>query len=458
MLKLTETVDYGENEKIPLKVNMIYGLGNLGTTLFTGIFDGAIVKYYTDKVFLQPIYIGIAFLIFAIWNALNDPIFGHMSDKTRTKIGRRIPYLRVISFVFGISFVIVWFPPIGTQIEIFIYLLITIFIFDTCFTIYGLCYIALMPEMSLDPNERTKLSLYMTVFGMIGVIITFLIPFMFLTQIGGKEEFQFICIIISIVGTILIILAAFTLKERVGFYDKEKSFGLIENTKYCLKNKAFITFVLYNFGLTLIFSNLVTSILYYTQYVLNLKGEAVFIPLLIVIGGFFTTYFLTPKLDEKYGIRKSLLITGILGIFGFLLLLIPDLILSSIAISIIAASIAVYAILGNPMIADICDDDEIKTGSRREGSFFGINALVTKPAISLGVFIITLMLNYSEYFPQLTEYFQYPQSVGVKIAIQITMGLIFAVVFGLSLISLYFYPIHGEYYTRLKEEIKKRHL
>ncbi|NVM03468.1 MAG: MFS transporter [Candidatus Helarchaeota archaeon] len=455
---MTETVNYGDNEKIPLKVNMVYGLGNMGTSLLTGIFDGAIVKYYTDKVFLEPIYIGIAFLIFAIWNALNDPIFGNMSDKTRTKIGRRIPYLRVTSFIFGIAFILLWFPPIGTQIEIFIYLLITIFFFDTCFTIYGLCYIALMPELSLDPNERTKLSLYMTVFGMIAVMITFLIPFMFLTRIGGKAEFQFICIIIAIVGTILIILAAFTLKERVGFYDKEKSFGLIENTKYCLKNKSFITFVIYNFGITLIFSNLVTSILYYTQYVINLTGAAVFLPLIIVIAGFFITYFLTPRLDEKFGFRKSLLITGVFGIFGFLLLLIPDVVLSSIAISIIAASLAVYAILGNPMIADICDDDEIKTGTRREGSFFGINALVTKPAISLGVFILTFMLNYSEYFPQITEYFGFPQSVGVKIAIQITMGLIFAGVFGLSLISLYFYPIHGEYYSRLKEEIKKRHL
>ncbi|MFX1452685.1 MAG: MFS transporter, partial [Promethearchaeota archaeon] len=181
---MTETVSYGESEKIPLKTHMIYGLGNMGTTLLTGIFDGAVVKYYTDKIFLEPLYIGIAFMIFAIWNALNDPIFGHMSDKTRTKIGRRIPYLRVVSFIFGISFVIIWFPPsnVQAQFDIFLYLLITIFFFDTCFTIYGLCYIALMPELSLDPNERTKLSLYMTVFGMIATIITFLIPFMFLTR------------------------------------------------------------------------------------------------------------------------------------------------------------------------------------------------------------------------------------------------------------------------------------
>jgi len=454
---MSEIISYGENEKIPVKIHIVYGLGNMGTSLLTGIFDGAIVKYYTDKIFLQPLYIGIAFLIFAIWNALNDPIFGHLSDRTRTTIGRRIPYLRVISFIFGISFILLWFPPIGTQFDIFIYLLITIFFFDTCFTIYGLCLIALMPELSLDPNERTKLSLYMTVFGMVAVIITFLIPFMFLTGMGGKGEFQFICIINGIVSTALLILAAFTLKERVGFYDKEKSFGLIEDVKYCLKNRPFIFFVLYNFGLTLIFSNIITIILYYTQYVLNLTGDAIFIPLLIVIGGFFITYFITPKLDQKFGIRKSLLITGVIGTFGFLLILIPNIVVGIIAFSIIAASLAVYAILGNPMIADICDDDEIKTGTRREGSFFGINALVTKPAISLGVFIITFMLNYSEYFPQLTEYLGFPQSFGVKIAIQLTMGLIFAGVFVLSLISLYFYPIHSEYYSKLKEEIKKRH-
>ncbi|MFX1450975.1 MAG: MFS transporter, partial [Promethearchaeota archaeon] len=185
---MSENITYGDNEKISLKVNIVYGLGNMGTMFLTGIFDAACVKFYTDKVFLQPIYIGIAFLLFAIWNALNDPIFGHLSDRTRTKIGRRIPYLRIVSFTFGITFILVWFPPsnVQAQFDIFLYLLITILLFDTCFTIFGLNMIALLPELSLDPNERTKLSLYMTIFGMVAIVITFLVPFTFLTRTGGK--------------------------------------------------------------------------------------------------------------------------------------------------------------------------------------------------------------------------------------------------------------------------------
>lgn len=458
---MSERISYGKSEKISLKINLVYGIGNMGTSLLTGIFDGAVVKYYTDKVFLQPIFIGIAFLIYAIWNALNDPIIGFLSDNTRTKIGRRIPYMRITSFIFGIAFILVWFPPspplIGSQLDTFWYLLITILLFDTVFTIYGLCIIALLPELSLDPNERTKLSVYLTVFGIVGTVIAFLIPFIFLTTTGGKEQFQFLCIIIAIIATICFFIASFTLKERLDFYDKSKSFGVKDNFIYCLKSKSFICYVLYNFGLTLVSSNIVTMVLYYTQYVLYLGGETSILPLVIIFIGFLATYFVSNRIQQKFGIRKSLMIFTTFGIIGFLLVLVPSFITAIIAISIFASSIAIYSILINPMMADVCDEDEIRTGLRREGSYFGMNALITKPSISLGVFIITFILEYSQYFPKLTEYFGYPQSVGVEIGIRIMIGVVPAIILAICLIPLYFYPLHGSYGLQVKEEIKKRH-
>jgi len=457
VLDLTKIVNFEDREKISQKFKIAFGLGNMGSFILSGLFNSSCVKFYTDKIFLAPGYIGLAFLIFAIWNALNDPIFGHLSDKTRTKIGRRIPYLRVMSFTYGISFILLWIPPSGSQLDLFLYLLITILFFDTCYTFFGLCISALLPELSLDPNERTKLSLYATAFGAIGSIISFVVPFVYLTKIGGKGEFQFICLILAIATTVMFFICSFTIEERKDFYEDQESLGLIDAVKYCLKNKAFICFVIFNFGLTIISSGIYTVILYYTQYVLHLSGSAAFLPLIIILIGFLITYSLTPRINKKFGIRKSLMIMGVFGIFGFLLTLIPNLIVAIIAFSIVASSIAVYAILVNPMIADICDEDELQTGLRREGAYFGVNALIVKPAVSLGVFIITFILEYSGYFPQLTEYFGYPQSVGVEIGIRIAMGLVPAIFLGMGLITLYFYPLHGEYYIKLKEEIKRRH-
>ena len=396
-------MSFGDREKVALKYKIAYGLGNMGSVTLSSIFNSSAVKFYTDKVFLSPTLIGLAFLIFAIWNAINDPVFGYLSDRG-TKYGRRVPFLRIMSFTYGISFILLWFPPSGffldpnNQFTLFLYLLVTILFFDTCYTIFGLVIAALLPEMSLDTNERTKVSQFGVAFSIVGGIGAFLIPFIFLTTTGGRDIFQLINIIIAILATVTFFICSFTIKERKEFYEGKESLGLIDAVKYCLKNKAFLYFVVFNFCLTLIYTNVITVVLYYTQHVLRLSGTAVILPLLIIFMGFLMTYIITPKLNEKYGIRKLILIMGTIGVFGMVFTLVSNIVVALIAFTVVATAVGVYAILINPMVGDICDEDERNTGLRREGAYFGVNALIVKPAISLGVFIITFILEESKYF------------------------------------------------------------
>ncbi len=83
-----------------IKDKLIWGLANFGTSIIQGVFATTMVYFYHVYLELNPFYITIAAVLYAIWNALNDPIFGYISDKTRTNLGRRIPFMRFTALHF----------------------------------------------------------------------------------------------------------------------------------------------------------------------------------------------------------------------------------------------------------------------------------------------------------------------------------------------------------------------
>ena len=95
--------NYTRNDKI------VWGVSSFGTSLIQGIFATTTVIFYHVYLALDPFYIGITAVIYAVWNALNDPIFGYISDRTRTKLGRRIPFMRFTAPFLAITFIIFWF-------------------------------------------------------------------------------------------------------------------------------------------------------------------------------------------------------------------------------------------------------------------------------------------------------------------------------------------------------------
>jgi len=125
-------------EKLPLKSKIAYGGFGAGISLPSQIAFSAITFFYTAKLGLDVELAGIAWLIFSFWNAINDPLFGFIEDKTKSeKYGRRIPYIRFGAPLYGIAFIFCWIPfvSINSQTALFFNLIIVLFVFDTMFTI-----------------------------------------------------------------------------------------------------------------------------------------------------------------------------------------------------------------------------------------------------------------------------------------------------------------------------------
>ena len=147
---------------------IVYSIGNVGLTGFLQLMSVYLLFFLIDEVHMDPWLASLVFLIsYGIWNAINDPIIGHLSDNTRTKWGRRKPYIILgipITFIFA---VLIWSPPLGGEplvdphaLSIFLYMLIVISIYEFGFTMVTLCRNAVFPEMWTDLKDRSEVTIY----------------------------------------------------------------------------------------------------------------------------------------------------------------------------------------------------------------------------------------------------------------------------------------------------------
>jgi GPH family glycoside/pentoside/hexuronide:cation symporter len=201
--------------KLSFSYKFVWGLASLGTSLISGIYGGLLTIFYQDYLGLNATLIGIAATIYAVWNAFNDPLFGYITDRTRSKRGRRIPYMRFTAPFLALTFILVWFaPPAAGQQTLFWWMLVTMLLYDTCYTIIGLVYSALLPEVTESDAQRNGLQISGSLFAMLGTLLGFLIPDMVRPQSAG-DSFVPLYVTMIIVGVFsmgLIMLTTFKVK------------------------------------------------------------------------------------------------------------------------------------------------------------------------------------------------------------------------------------------------------
>ena len=278
-------------KKFSFKFKVSWGVAALGTSLISGIYGAMLPIFYQDYLGLAAKWIAIASTVYAIWNAINDPLFGFITDNTRSKHGRRIPYMRFTAPFLALTFVLVWFAPQGAgDIAQFWWMLVTMLLYDTCYTIIGLVYSALLPEVTESDAERNGLQISSSLFAMLGMILGFLIPDMVRPKAGvdaGLLPFRLAMIGVALVAMFLIIFTTFKVKERKEFTAVDKPLSLIESLKYTFTSKSFIVLVSENF-MAILTSSLVTGSLFYiADYVMQaptiLLLVALFVPIVIMI-------------------------------------------------------------------------------------------------------------------------------------------------------------------------------
>ena len=440
--------------KFNTRQKLNWAMANFGGAIISGIYGALLPIFYIDYLGLSEnaTIIYVIQIVYMIVNAFNDPIFGFISDKTRLKQGRRIPYMRYTAPFLALTFILIWFSPDLTAGEwaVFWWMLIMTCLYDTAYTIIFLVYSALLPEITEDEPERNSLQVFASFFGLIGMIIGFIIPELFRNL--DKFLLQMSMIAVGILGGALIMYTTFKFKERPEFTKVDEPLGLIDSIKYTFKSKSFIILVSANFMGIFIQALVVGSIYFLADYITHTSSMIllifIFIPLLIGI-------WLTPRLLKKWGAVRAdqyLLLAGGIGLV--LLTFMPTNELIYLCLVIASFGFIGPLIYTNILFAQVIDEDETKTGVRREAAFFGVNALLTKPAQSLAIVIPAALLNATNFIPH--DVGTPPvlnQPIEALIAIRLFIGLIPGIALILACIILQFYPIRGEYWEKLQKEI-----
>ena len=445
--------------KLSLKYKISWGVAALGTALISGIYGAMLPIFYQDYLGVSAKWIGVAATIYAIWNAINDPLFGFITDNTRSKLGRRIPYMRFTAPFLALTFVLVWFAPEGAgQIGQFIWMLVTMLLYDTAYTIIGLVYSALLPEVSESDAERNGLQISSSLFSMLGMILGFLIPDM-VRPTGGDTSllpFRLAMIAVGLVGMALILFTTFKVKERREFTQVDQPLSLIDSIKYTFTSKSFLVLVASNF-MAILTSSLVTgSMFYLADYVMQkptiILLVAIFVPILVMIPT-------TSLLRKKFGVvRTQQLLLLISGIGLTALPFVPQ---PLIWVCLVMAGIGLAGpqVLTNVLFAQVADEDELRSGVRREGAFFGVNALITKPAQSVALWLVAFVLEQTAFVTREANggaaFLNQPETA--IFGIKTFMGLVPGIALLLGALILFIYPLQGQHLAKVKEDVLKLH-
>lgn len=434
-----------------------WGLASFGGSMIGGIYASLLPIFYVDYLGLveNAAIIYYIQIIYLIVNALNDPLFGIYSDKSKSKKGRRIPFIRFTAPFLALTFILVWFAPDRSagNWNIFWWMVITTCLYDTAYTIIFLVYSALLPELTEDEPERNSLNMFWQFFSMIGTIFGFIIPDLFRNQ--SRFLLLMSMVLVGIIGMALILYTSFKFTERPEFTKIGEPLGFIKAFKVTIKNKAFLIVVAANFMGILIQSLIVGSLFYLADYILQQSTMILliflFIPLLAGI-------WVTPKLIKKWGVVRSDQFLLVIGGSGLILLFfitafnIPALVYLTLAIA--ALGFVGPLIFTNVLFAQVSDQDELQTGVRREAAYFGVNAFFTKPAQSLAIVIPTALLDLANFIPHsLGDPPVLPQPTAAIFAIRLFIGLIPGIALILAAIILQFYSIKGEVWEKIQEDI-----
>jgi GPH family glycoside/pentoside/hexuronide:cation symporter len=446
--------------KLTLSYKLIWGVAGLGTALISGTFGALAVIFYQDYIGLSAGWIALALGIYAVWNAINDPLFGIISDNTRSKHGRRIPYMRIFAPFLALSFILVWFvPPQASQEIKFLWLLITICLYDGCYTMIGLVYSALLPEVTESDSERNGLQISSSLFGLLGMLGGFLIPDMVRPKAGTDTSLvplQIAMIVIGVLAAVLILITTLKVKERPEFASTEKPLGLKEMIRYTFTSRSFIVLALANFFSILMQSLILAAVFYLSDYVLKMSTITVliflFVPLII---GVPVTTFIRRWLGVVRAQQFLLVIAGV----GLILVVIVPTPMILFCLALAGFGLSGPQTLTNIMFAQVADEDELRSGVRREGAFFGVNALITKPAQSIAGSLIPAVLAMTSFVTRDANggqiFLNQPEAAifGMKVLV----GLIPGVAMLIGALILQLYPLRGARLEKMQAEVLVLH-
>jgi GPH family glycoside/pentoside/hexuronide:cation symporter len=444
------------NFKRKILINLISG----GSILVSIIINSSLMKFFTDVIGLSPAMYGVVYLIFSIWNGINDPIIGYWADRLPFVEGRGkyVPLIRWSIPIIGVSIITLLFAsPSWNEIVIAVYLLILLVIYEGAQTLLGVSFNAFKVNTFLSTEERTEVQVIANYVNMIPVFLGGMIPVWFLTGSFSRLSLVGIFSGAIILGLLLVWIGSSFIREDKEFYENMEVTRSLKEifslSKYLFKDKTFVIFILSLFLIQASTGNYFTGYLYYMDNVLEVSGLKATIPDVLTGVVQMATFPWILKLVRKYGSRDTLWKGLLIAMVGHAALSLPlNYWFAAGTYIIILLGYGFGSAINGPIGGLIIDHIELVTGKRQPGVVGGILAILLIPAASIQPLILSSMLSAAGYIGETKS-----QTVEVVRAIRIGTGIIPALILSIGIILMTRLPINHKRELEIQVAIENKH-
>ena len=396
--------------------------------------------FLTDFVKLNPILAGIVVLISEIWDSISDPLMGLISDNTKTKIGRRRPYILIGGCLIAVAFGLIFFPVGGeNQVFKFVYCAATYLFYNTVSTMVNVSYSSMSAEISTQREERDSANVLRLVVSTASAAVCTLLPSLVIDAYkDGKIDITTFYVIVGIGFGLLfavpVILCAVFVKERVEIPDKKTKLSLKELVEP-LANRPFRNLVGMYLGQALCMDVFSAGVVYFAKHVTTPKGSStVFLGIFIAVQllAFPVINRLVKKINvnEIYGFGLPLSVVALVG----LAVLGSNLYAAYACVFFIALGFAGAQLTSWIMFPHTVDAGELLTAKRQSGGYSAIMTFARKSSSALVIFVFSFVLELTGYNAELAVQ---PDSAKLGIKYVMASTCIVFMIFGFIMAKRY---------------------
>ncbi|YAF98459.1 MAG: MFS transporter [Nodularia sp. CChRGM 3473] len=463
-----------DSQKLDFKTKLAYGAGDLGPAITGNISIFFLLVFFTNVAGIPAGLAGSVLMIGKIWDAINDPIIGVLSDRTKSRHwGRRLPWMFYGAIPFGIIFFLQWIVPQFSSDQsinvwpLFWYYVVIGLLSQVFYTVVSLPYTAMTPELTQDYDERTTLNSFRFAFSIGGSILSLILAQIIFSIIADRQQqYLVLAAICAIISVLALYTCIFGVRDRVLAFEAKRtqaeeppSIPFFEQLKIVFSNRPFL-FVIGIYLFSWLGVQVTASIIpYFVVNYMRLRDSDVPSVMIAVQGTALLMLFVWSALSKKIGKRLVYFLGMSLWIMaaGGLFFLQPGQIGVMYLMAVMAGfGVSTAYLVPWSLIPDVIELDELQTGQRREGIFYGFMVLLQKLGLALGLFLVGNALQAAGFQATIPGQPTPIQPESALLAIRLAVGPLptFFLICGLFL--TYFYPITREMHAEIMLKLKAR--
>ena len=476
----TSSLRQAGEKKLSFWVKAIYGSGEWSYASFGTLRQIFYAIFLVDVVGLEARLASLAALAGIIWDAINDPIVGMLSDRVKTRWGRRRPFLLFFAIPFALGFLLLWWaPPWQSQLALMVTVTLAYMLSDTFQTLISVPYNALTPEITPDYDERTTLTGYRMFFNLVASLATAVTAPM-IVKAGMRAGFspqQGYLTVATLFGGLaavpyLLIFAVVRERPRPP-HEVQESVSFRETLQAAWRNIPF-RFATGVYMLNWITFDLVALMLpFFLIYWVSQGNLTASVELLgdkiavesVVLGLLLITAVVALPfwtwLSHRLSKRSAYIIAMVFwaGVQMLILLVQPTQVSFVLVLAVLAGvSVSTAHVLPDAIFPDVLEWDELRTRRRREGIYYGVKNFVRKLAGALAIFSALQVLGWFGYRTPPAGVQQFQQSAPALAAIRIMTGPVGALLLVCAVAVAWFYPLTRERHARIRQLLARRRL